>query len=88
MLFRHAADIARGNSPPALLIVQGDADTVLTSKPAIALHDALLAYYRRTHGDARLELVLVPRMRHGWTDDKTAATELWYQTAAWFVRYR
>ena len=73
---RHAADIARGNPPPALLIVQGDADTVLTSKPAIALHDALLPYYHRTYGDARLRLVLVPRMPHGWIDDKTAATEL------------
>ncbi len=84
---RHAAGIARGNPPPALLIVQGDADTVLTSKPAIALHDALLPYYRRTYGDARLRLVLVPRMPHGWTDDKTAATELRHQAAAWFVRY-
>lgn len=83
---RHAAAIARGNPPPALLIVQGDADTVLTSKPAMALHDALLPYYRTAHG-ARLGFVLVPGMSHGWIDDKAATTELRREAAAWFARY-
>jgi dienelactone hydrolase len=85
---RHTAAIAHGDPPPALLIVQGDADTVLTPKPAIALRDALLSYYRTAHNDARLELVLVPGMPHGWIDDKAAVAELRRETAAWFVRFR
>lgn len=85
---RHAADIARGSPPPALLIVQGDADTVLTPKPAMALHDALLPCYRTAHSDARLGFVLVPGMPHGWNRDQAAITELRRETAAWFVRHR
>ncbi len=85
---RHAADIARGNPPPALLIVQGDADTVLTPQPALALHDALLPWYRKSKNHARLGFDRVPGMPHGWTEDGTAAAEVGRVTADWFMRYR
>jgi len=83
----HAADVARGNTPPAILILQGNGDTVLTTAPAMALHQALLPIYRRTRDDARLGMIMVPGMPHGWTDDKKAADDVRRDAAAWFARY-
>jgi len=83
----HAADVARGKTPPAILILQGEGDTVLTTAPAMALHQALLPIYRRTRDDARLGMIMVPGMPHGWTDDKKAADEVRRDAAAWFARY-
>lgn len=83
---RRAADIARGKSLPAILIMQGGADTVLTTTPARSLHRALLPYYRRAHGQARLGFIVVPGMPHGWTDDRTAITKVRHEAAAWFVQ--
>jgi len=83
----HAADIARGKTPPAILIIQGDGDTVLTTAPATALQQALLPLYRRDHHEARLGMVVVPGMPHGWTDDKAAAAEVRREAAAWFARH-
>lgn len=85
---RRAADVARGKSPPAILIVQGAADTVLTTTPAESLHRALFPYYRFAHGEARLGFIIVPGMPHDWTDDKLAVTRVRQQAAAWFLRYR
>jgi len=81
---RHAADIARGNPPPALLIVQGASDAVLTPKPAIELHNALQPYYRAQGSASRLKLVLIQGMAHGWTDDKQAADKVRRLTRDWF----
>jgi pimeloyl-ACP methyl ester carboxylesterase len=85
---RHAAAIARGNPPTALLIVQGDSDTVLTSEPARALHAVLLPYYHAARSDARLGFVLVPGMTHNWVDSRTSTARLRRETATWFVRYQ
>lgn len=82
-----AADVARGKTPPAILILQGSGDTVLTTAPAMALREALLPLYRRNLDEARLGMVVVPGMPHGWTDDKTAADEVRRDAAAWFVRH-
>jgi len=60
---------------------------VLTTAPAMALHQALLPIYRRTHDEARLGMVTLPGMLHGWTDDKTAADEVRRDVGAWFRRY-
>lgn len=81
---RHAAEIARGNPPPALLIVQGVSDTVLTPKPATELHDALQPYYPKYEGASRLKLVLIKGMAHSWTDDKEAAEKVRHLTRDWF----
>jgi dienelactone hydrolase len=78
---RHAADIARGNPPPALLIVQGADDTVLTPRPATALYKALLPWYENS--PKRLRLQLLPGVSHGWTDAGTLA-KLRSLSAAWF----
>jgi hypothetical protein len=46
-----------------------------------------LPLYRRNHDDARLGMVVVPGMPHGWTEDKTAAAEMRHEAAAWFARH-
>lgn len=84
---RHAADIARGFPPPAVLLVQGEADAVLTPRPARALHDALLPLYRKSHNAARLRLDRIPGMPHGWSADATAAARVRQVTADWFLRH-
>lgn len=78
---RHAEQIARGNPPPALLIVQGADDTVLTSQPATALYKALLPWYKNP--PKRLRLQLLPGVSHGWTDGGTAE-EVRRVSAVWF----
>jgi pimeloyl-ACP methyl ester carboxylesterase len=83
----HAADVARGKTPPAILILQGEGDTVLTTAPAMALHQALLPIYRRKHDEARLGMVVLPGMPHSWIDDKTAAVEVRHDVAAWLARH-
>lgn len=80
----HAADIARGAPPPAVLIVQGADDTVLPPQPAIALHEALLPYYRGTPD--RLRLVLIPGMSHGWANTPSNA-RLRQMSSVWFLRH-
>ncbi|MGH8144719.1 MAG: alpha/beta hydrolase family protein [Rhodanobacteraceae bacterium] len=78
---RHAEQIAQGNPPPALLIVQGADDTVLTSRPATALYKALLPWYKNS--PKRLRLQLMPGVSHGWTDGG-AVEKLRRMSAAWF----
>lgn len=57
-----AADIARGSSPPALLIVHGVDDAMVDAADAHALRDALAPHYA---DDAqRLRLELVPDLPH------------------------
>jgi len=83
----HAADVVRGKTLPAILILQGEGDTVLTTAPAMALHQALLPIYRRKHDEARLGMIMVPGMPHGWTDDQAAADGVRRDAGAWFGRY-
>ena len=63
---QRAADIARDR--PALLIVHGSDDTMLTSKDVVALRDALAPYYEKTRDEQRLRLQLVDGLSHGWAD--------------------
>lgn len=85
---RHAADIARGDPPTALLIMQGDDDALLTSKPAKALQESLLPYYRETKSARRLQLVLIPGMSHGWSNKPSFEADVRIRTARWFLDYR
>jgi pimeloyl-ACP methyl ester carboxylesterase len=85
---RHAADIARGNPPPAVLIVQGLDDTVLTPQPAIALNDALRPYYHGSENGPRLRLSLVSGLPHNWSDGDKDAAELRRTFAAWFADHQ
>ena len=81
-----AKEISAGHPPPALLIIHGADDTMLTPKVAVTLHEALLPLYGRTGDEQRLRLTIVPGMAHGWTGAATIE-ELRTSIAAWFNRY-
>lgn len=80
---QRAADIARNR--PALLIVHGKGDAMLSSQNAVALRDALAPYYREPHDEQRLRLrlTLVDGLSHGWADSEHAG-ELRLAIADWF----
>jgi predicted esterase len=78
---QRAGDIARDR--PALLIVHGNDDTMLTSKDVLALRDALAPYYEKTRDAQRLKLQLVDRLAHGWADSGHIG-ELRRAIAQWF----
>jgi dipeptidyl aminopeptidase/acylaminoacyl peptidase len=82
----HAAQIARGNPPPALLLIHGTDDTTLTPKDAVALQEALLPYYRDTGNESRLQLTLEPGVSHDWSKADNI-DGLRRTIAAWFARY-
>jgi dienelactone hydrolase len=78
---RRAADIARDR--PALLIVHGNDDIMLTSKDVLALRDALAPYYEKSRDARRLKLQLVDGLAHGWADSGRIG-ELRRAIAQWF----
>jgi hypothetical protein len=80
-----ARDIAAGNPPPAVLIIQGAADTTMTPRFAITLHDALEPVYRNS-SESRLRLRLVDGMTHAWSDARSMAI-VRTSVAAWFDRH-
>jgi pimeloyl-ACP methyl ester carboxylesterase len=79
-----ARDIARGNPPVALLIVQGRADAMLDPQRAIDLNAALKPWYGRRYED-RLRLILADAMTHDVTDAASLA-DLRGWAADWFGR--
>lgn len=81
-----AAEIAAGDPPPALLIIHGADDTMLSPQIAVALHEALLPSYRSATAQQRLQLMVVPRMSHVWTGAGTVE-EVRKSVAAWFNQY-
>jgi predicted esterase len=76
-----AADIAKGDPPPAVLIVQGTADTLLTPELAIALDSALAPHYARAKDRERLALAA------NLTHDISASSDVRAWTAEWFARF-
>lgn len=78
---QRAADIARDH--PALLILHGKGDAMLSSQNVVALRDALAPYYRNAHDGQRLRLTLVDGLSHGWADSGHAE-ELRVAIARWF----
>jgi dienelactone hydrolase len=81
-----AGDIASGKPPPALLIVHGEQDAMLTPQVANALNDALAPYYEKSHAERRLQLSIVPGVAHTWAD-ASHIEALRKSIAAWFERY-
>jgi hypothetical protein len=63
-------DIARNH--PALLILQGNDDAMLSSRDAVALRDALAPLYKSPRDEPRLRLALVDGLSHGWADSAHA----------------
>jgi len=78
-----AKDIANGRPPPALLIIHGNEDTMLTPQVASTLHQALLPHYQEALAVQRLQLLLVPGLAHAWTSPGSAPV-LRSPIAAWF----
>jgi predicted esterase len=82
----HAAEIASGLPPRALLLFHGADDTIVASSGAVSLHAALQPYYLRPGEDQRLKLVIAPGVSHGWTDPQPLQ-ELRVSVADWFNRF-
>jgi predicted esterase len=82
----HAAEIARGNPPPALLLVHGADDTMLSPQIAVSLHEALRPSYRNGTNEPRLRLVIEPHLAHSWVGTEQA-DGLRRSIGAWFGRF-
>jgi fermentation-respiration switch protein FrsA (DUF1100 family) len=80
-----ARDIAAGHPPPALLIVQGAKDTMLTPGLATSLDAALAPLYAERDRD-REQLVLLDGLSHNVTD-AAGLDDLRRRIGAWFNRY-
>lgn len=81
-----AKDVAKGHPPPALLIIHGNDDAMLTPEVASTLHGALLPAYHEALAAQRLQLLLVPGLAHGWTSPGSLEA-LRSSIAAWFHNY-
>jgi alpha-beta hydrolase superfamily lysophospholipase len=78
-----ARDVAAGH--PALLIVQGTSDTMLTPELATSLQGALAPLYRGRNAD-REQLMLLDGLSHNVTD-AAAIDDLRRRVGGWFNRY-
>lgn len=76
-----AKEIAAGEPPPALLIIHGADDAMLTPSVAIKLHETLQPLYARD--SQRLQLTVVPGLAHGWAGTGNVDA-LRGSIAAWF----
>lgn len=78
-----ADDIAKGDPPPAVLIVQGTADTMLTPDLATALDAALAPRYAKANAKDRERFALATRLTH----DISNSSEVRTWTGEWFARF-
>jgi pimeloyl-ACP methyl ester carboxylesterase len=83
---RHAAEIAAGAPPRALLLFHGAEDTIVVPSGAVSLREALQPYYQDSGNDQRLKLVIASGVSHGWTEPHTLQ-RLRASVADWFNRY-
>jgi dienelactone hydrolase len=81
-----AKEIAAAEPPPALLIVHGADDAMLTPSVAITLHEALQPWYAQANASQRLQLTVMPGLAHAWVDTGNVET-LRSSIAAWFHTY-
>jgi alpha-beta hydrolase superfamily lysophospholipase len=82
----HAAQIAGGTPPRALLLFHGADDTIVAPSGAVSLNAALQPFYRRPGDDRRLKLVIAPGISHGWTELEPLR-QLRVSVADWFNTY-
>jgi predicted esterase len=78
-----AADIAKGSPPPAVLIVQGTADTMLTPELATALDKALATRYAQANAKDRERFALATKLTHDISNSSDVRT--W--SGEWFTRF-
>lgn len=83
---RRAAQIAEGNPPPALLLIHGADDTMITVQGATSLRDALQPLYEKSGNAERLSLLLEPGVSHDWTEPRKIP-RLRTTVADWFNRH-
>lgn len=81
-----STDIAAGAPPPALLIVHGAEDAMLTPSGAVRLHEALQPLYTKSNAPQRLQLAVMPGLAHAWIDTGNVEA-LRSSIAAWFHTY-
>lgn len=82
----HAADIAAGEPPVALLLIHGADDATVSPAAAVGVYDALRPYYHRAHADSRLHLIIVPALSHSW-GAVGADERLDRDIGSWFDRF-
>jgi alpha-beta hydrolase superfamily lysophospholipase len=82
---KRAAEIARGS--PALLLLHGTEDSMLTAESVQKLHDMLRPLYAEARANARLRLKLVPGLQHS-IGSPDAARSLNQQVAQWLREQR
>jgi pimeloyl-ACP methyl ester carboxylesterase len=78
----HARDIAAGNQPPPLLVLQGADDSVIGPSSAMTLEQALRPHYQHDH-DERLQVVVFPGVSHEWIDS-AAVDAIRKRASTWF----
>jgi predicted esterase len=82
----HAAQIAAGNPPPALLVVQGAKDDVLSQTGSSQLEKALAARYAHVRQSERFRYSVIDDLPHNLTGEATDDA-LHREVSAWFNRY-
>jgi alpha-beta hydrolase superfamily lysophospholipase len=83
---RHAAEIASGAPPRALLLFHGADDTIIMPNGAVSLREAPLPYYQHAGSDQRLKLIIAPGVSHNWTES-LPLEQLRASVADWFNKY-
>ncbi|MET0229852.1 MAG: prolyl oligopeptidase family serine peptidase [Rhodanobacteraceae bacterium] len=78
-----AADIAKGDPPPAVLIIQGTADTMLTPELATALDKALAPRYAQANAKDRERFALATELTHDISNNRDV--RMW--SGEWFTRF-
>lgn len=78
----HAAEIAAGAPPPALLFLQGADDAVIDARAIDDLGESLKPRYRGH--EQRLRFTRLQGVSHQWAGDPQALASVRKATAAWF----
>ncbi len=82
----HAREIATGQPPPALFLLHGGNDTVISAAGSAALEKALRPFYATSAARDRLSLVIAPGVSHDWSNPGTLP-QVQRRVADWFNRY-
>jgi predicted esterase len=82
----HAREIATAQPPPALLLLHGTDDSVISAAGSNALEHALTPLYAAAGHQDRLRLGIAPGLSHDWTEP-AALGQVRSRVADWFNRY-
>lgn len=83
----HAAEIAAGDPPRALLLFHGADDKVIAHAATVSLGEKLRRFYAPAGNDGRLRIVIAPEVGHDWTADPRTLSQVRNQVADWFNRH-